>query len=75
MAKITELSDLFLAAADIEAETPITIGVNKAGPDGFFTNLQPMKPQECMGEQLSSQGNEAAELLTPDGRFCCGGGS
>lgn len=46
MAKIPELSDQFLAAAEIEAETPITIGANKVGPDGYFTNLQPMKPQE-----------------------------
>lgn len=46
MAKIPELSDLFLAAADIEAVTPITIGVNKVGPDGYFTNLQPIKRGE-----------------------------
>lgn len=46
MAKIPELSDQFLAAAEIEAATPITIGANKVGPDGYFTNLQPMKPRE-----------------------------
>lgn len=46
MAKIPEISDLFLAAADIEAETPITIGVNKVGPDGYFTNLQAVKSRE-----------------------------
>lgn len=28
MTKIPELSDQFMAAADIEAETPITIGLN-----------------------------------------------
>jgi len=36
---------LFLAAADIEAETPITIGVNKVGPDGRFIRPQPIKRQ------------------------------
>jgi len=46
MTKIPEISDLFLAAADIEAETPITIGVNKVGPDGHFTSLQPVRPRE-----------------------------
>src|SRR2546426_751869 len=46
MAKIPELSDLFLAAADIEAETPITVGVNNVGPDGYFTNLQSVKRRE-----------------------------
>ena len=46
MAKNPELSDLFLAAADIEAATPITIGVNRVGPDGYFTSLQPVKRRE-----------------------------
>jgi HTH-type transcriptional regulator / antitoxin HigA len=46
MTKIPEISDLFLAAADIEAETPITIGVSKVGPDGHFVNLQPVRPRE-----------------------------
>lgn len=46
MTKIPELSDEFLAAADIEAETPITIGANKVGPDGYFTNLQPVPARD-----------------------------
>lgn len=46
MTKTPELSDLFLAAADIEAATPITIGVNRVGPDGYFTNQQPVRRQE-----------------------------
>jgi hypothetical protein len=46
MAKIPELSDLFLAAAEVEAEIPIAIGVNKVAPDGYFTSLQPVSPQE-----------------------------
>jgi hypothetical protein len=46
MAKLPELSDLFLAAADIEATTPITIGVNRVGPDGYFTNLQPVAARD-----------------------------
>jgi hypothetical protein len=46
MTKTPELSDRFLAAADIEATTPITIGVNKVGPDGYFTNLQPVRRWE-----------------------------
>src|SRR5262245_46345139 len=46
MTKNPEISDLFLAAADIEADTPITIGVNKVGPDGYFTKLQPVRPRE-----------------------------
>ncbi len=36
MAKIPEISDLFLAAADIEVETPITVGVDKVSSDGRF---------------------------------------
>ncbi len=36
MAKIPELSDLFLAAADIEAATPITVGVGKVDSEGRF---------------------------------------
>lgn len=36
MAKIPELSDLFLAAADIEVETPITVGVGKVDSKGRF---------------------------------------
>jgi hypothetical protein len=46
MAKNPQLSDLFLAAADMEAETPITIGANKVGPDGRFIRPQPLKRQE-----------------------------
>jgi hypothetical protein len=46
MAKNLKLSDLFLAAADIEAQTPIAIGMNKVGPDGRFIRPQPVKQQD-----------------------------
>ena len=46
MAKNPGLSDLFLAAADIEAATPITVGMNKVGPDGRFVSPQPVKRRE-----------------------------
>jgi HTH-type transcriptional regulator / antitoxin HigA len=46
MAKTPTINELFLAAAEIEAETPITIGVNMVGPDGRFTKPQPVKRQE-----------------------------
>lgn len=46
MPKAPPINDLFLAAADIEAETPITIGVNMVGPDGRFTSPQPVKHQD-----------------------------
>lgn len=46
MAKHPEISDLFLAAAGIEAETPITVGANAVGPDGRFTRPQPVRRQE-----------------------------
>ena len=41
MAKIPELSDLFLAAADVEAEIPIAVGVNKVGPTGTSLACNP----------------------------------
>src|SRR5437588_12672079 len=34
MAEFTQISDLFRAAADLEAETPITVGATTVGPDG-----------------------------------------
>lgn len=40
MANTHPINDLFLAAADIEAETPLTVGVNTVGPDGLFCNRQ-----------------------------------
>lgn len=46
MAKTLPINELFLAAADVEAETPITVGVNMVGPDGRFTRPQPVKRQE-----------------------------
>jgi hypothetical protein len=46
MATIQEMSDLFLAAADIESETPITVGANRVGPDGQFNRPQLVIPRE-----------------------------
>jgi HTH-type transcriptional regulator / antitoxin HigA len=46
MAKIPEVSDLFLAAADIEAKTPITVGAKMVGPDGRFCRPQRIKTRE-----------------------------
>jgi Zn-dependent peptidase ImmA (M78 family) len=46
MAKIPEISALFLAAADIEGETPITVGANMVGPDGHFSRPQRIKTRE-----------------------------
>jgi HTH-type transcriptional regulator / antitoxin HigA len=46
MAKNHQINELFLAAADIEAGTPITVGANMVGPNGRFTRPQPVKPQE-----------------------------
>ena len=46
MAKFTEISDLFLTAANIEADTPITVGTNIVGPDGNFCNPQRGKEQD-----------------------------
>jgi hypothetical protein len=39
MTRIPEISDSFLAAADIEAETPIIVGANMVGPDGHFSRV------------------------------------
>jgi transcriptional regulator with XRE-family HTH domain len=38
MAKSTPISELFRAAADIEAETPITVGTAIVGPEGRFAD-------------------------------------
>src|SRR5580698_2011260 len=46
MTKIPVVSDLFLAAADIEAVTPITVGTNAVGPDGRFCRQQLVKSSE-----------------------------
>jgi transcriptional regulator with XRE-family HTH domain len=37
MTKFTEITDLFRAAADIEAQTPITVGSTTAGPEFRFS--------------------------------------
>ncbi len=34
MATFTRITDSFRAAADIEAETPITVGATTVGPEG-----------------------------------------
>ena len=41
MAKRTQNNDLFRSAADIEADTPISVGVTTVGPEGFLA-FQPM---------------------------------
>ncbi len=46
MAEIPEISDLFLAAAEIEAETPITVGANMVGPDGRFCRPHRLEMRE-----------------------------
>jgi HTH-type transcriptional regulator / antitoxin HigA len=46
MANNQQISSLFLAAADIESETPITVGAKMVGPDGHFIRPQRMKLQE-----------------------------
>lgn len=46
MAKIPEISNLFVAAADIEADTPITVGANVVGADRRFSVSQRMGRSE-----------------------------
>jgi HTH-type transcriptional regulator / antitoxin HigA len=46
MAEFTQISDLFRAAADIEAETPITVGATTVGPDGRLFAPPPVDPRE-----------------------------
>jgi len=67
MVKIPELSDLFLAAADIEAETPITIGVNKVGPDGYFTNLQPVRSWDAWASSFPLKEMKRLRFSLPSG--------
>jgi transcriptional regulator with XRE-family HTH domain len=38
MATFTRIADSFRAAADIEAETPITVGATTVGPEGRFSD-------------------------------------
>lgn len=38
MAKFTHISDLFRAAAEIEAQTPITVGATTVGPEGHLAD-------------------------------------
>jgi hypothetical protein len=45
MTTTNEINDLFLAAAEIEAETPITVGADKASPDGNFVRPRPVRRQ------------------------------
>jgi transcriptional regulator with XRE-family HTH domain len=37
MANFTQISELFRVAADIEAETPVTVGATTVGPEGRFS--------------------------------------
>lgn len=46
MGNFAQINDLFRAAADIEAETPITVGATTVGPDGRFSRPQPAKSLE-----------------------------
>src|SRR2546430_1536968 len=46
MGKLTQINDLFRAAADIEAETPITVGATTVGPEGRFSRPQLVKSSE-----------------------------
>lgn len=46
MAESQQVTELFLAAADLEAETPITVGINMVGPDGRFTRTQRVRRQD-----------------------------
>src|SRR5438045_3504841 len=46
MTKFNPINDLFRAAADIEAETPITVGATTVGPNGRLFTSQLDKSQE-----------------------------
>ena len=46
MTKFNQISDLFRAAADIEAETPITVGATTVGPDGRLFTSQHAKSKD-----------------------------
>lgn len=61
MSKIPELSDQFMAAADIEAETPITIGLN---------GIEHVQPSDwaVIGARLERCGSFSSTDI-PDG-FC-----
>lgn len=46
MAKFNQINDLFQAAADVESETPITVGATTVGPEGRFSKTQLVESRE-----------------------------
>jgi hypothetical protein len=47
MTNFTQINDFFRAAAEIEAETPITVGATTVGPEGRLSKPQLVKSEEC----------------------------
>jgi len=66
MAKLTQINDLFRAAADIEAETPITVGATTVGPEGRFSHREAEDHAHAQYELFERQRRELEAVSASD---------